>query len=54
MYNPLVALLTIYSYFTGMLREFNVTKGSRVRFGQLAKTDEGIQGEVKFLDISEE
>ena len=54
--------LTIYSYFTGMLREFNFTKGSRVRFGQLnilskardvklAKTDEGTRGKVKFLNI---
>ena len=47
-----------------MSREFNFTKGSRVRFGQLntpskardvelAKTDEGTRGEVKFLDIRE-
>ena len=54
--------ITIYSYFTGMSREFNFTEGSRVRFGQLnipskardvklAKTDEGTRGEVKFLDI---
>ena len=58
------AVITIYSYFTGMSREFNFTKGSRVRFGQLnisskardvklAKTDEGTRGEVKFLDIRE-
>ena len=56
--------ITIYSYFTGMSREFNFTEGSRVRFGQLnisskardvklAKTDEGTRGEVKFLDIRE-
>ena len=47
-----------------MLKEFNFTEGSRVRFGQLnisskardvklAKTDEGTRGEVKFLDIRE-
>ena len=45
-----------------MLREFNFTEGSRVRFGQLnipskardvklAKTDEGTRGEVKYLNI---
>ena len=56
--------LNYYSYFTGMSREFNFTKGSRVRFGQLnipskardvklAKTDEGTRGNVKFLDIRE-
>ena len=55
-------ILTIYSYFTGMLREFNFTEGSQVRFGQLnilskardvklAKTDEGTRGKVKFLNI---
>ena len=57
-------IITIYSYFTGMFREFNFIEGSRVRFGQLnisskardvklAKTDEGTRGEVKFLDIRE-
>ena len=62
--SALSMVITIYSYFTGMLREFNFTEGSRVRFGQLnisskardvklAKTDEGTRGEVKFLDIRE-
>lgn len=50
-----------------MSREFNFTKGSRVRFCQLntqnkakdvkpvklAKTDERTRGEVEFLDIRE-
>ena len=63
--NPLKRLYNyLQLYFTGMSREFNFTKGSRVRFGQLnipskardvklAKTDEGTRGEVKFLDIRE-
>ena len=53
-------IITIYSYFTGMSREFNFTKGSRVRFGQLnisskardvklAKTDRGPEVKLNFL-----
>ena len=52
--------ITIYSYFTGMSREFHFTEGSRVHFGHLnipsnardvkmAKMDEGTRGKVKFL-----
>ena len=53
-------IITIYSYFTGMLREFYFTKGSWDQFGQpnissvasdvmLAKLVEGTRGKVKIL-----